>query len=153
MDTSGQALCAAAAGKGAFLLKVNLREFRQLTGKDLEDELEQEEAALDMVRSGKCEVLVVSLGSAGALAASARGLERFRSPTVPIRSRVGAGDSMVAGIVLSLVRDLPLAEAVRFGVAAGAAAVMNAGTELSRREDAERLYSRLSREAVCADTV
>jgi len=34
-------------------------------------------------------------------------------------------------------------EAVRFGVAAGAAAVMTPGTELCRREDAERLYEQL----------
>jgi 6-phosphofructokinase 2 len=47
---------------------------------------------------------------------------------------------MVAGIVLSLVRDRPLAEAVTYGVAAGAASVMNPGTELCRAADVERLY-------------
>ncbi len=54
---------------------------------------------------------------------------------------------MVAGIVLSLVRGLALKDAVRFGVAAGAAAVMTPGTELCRREDAERLYKRMTSEA------
>jgi 6-phosphofructokinase 2 len=57
---------------------------------------------------------------------------------------VGAGDSLVAGIVLSLSRGRPLREAVRFGVAAGAAAVMNPGTELCRREDVERLYDQVT---------
>jgi 6-phosphofructokinase 2 len=66
--------------------------------------------------------------------------ERILPPTVPIVSKVGAGDSMVAGIVLSLARGKPLMEAVLFGVAAGTAAVMTPGTELCRREDAERLY-------------
>ena len=47
---------------------------------------------------------------------------------------------MLAGIVLALVRDWPLAEAVRFGVATGAAAVMQPGTELCHREDVERLF-------------
>jgi 6-phosphofructokinase 2 len=47
---------------------------------------------------------------------------------------------MVAGIVLSLARGRPLREAVRYGVAAGAAAVMNPGTALCRQEDVERLY-------------
>jgi 6-phosphofructokinase 2 len=47
---------------------------------------------------------------------------------------------MVGGIVLSLARGRPLGEPVRFGVAAGAAAVMNPGTALCRREDVERLY-------------
>jgi len=52
----------------------------------------------------------------------------------------GAGDIMVAGIALSLARGKPLRESVLFGVAAGTAAVMTPGTELCRREDAERLY-------------
>jgi 6-phosphofructokinase 2 len=47
---------------------------------------------------------------------------------------------MVAGIVLSLARGRPLRDAVRFGVAAGAASVMNPGTELCRAGDVERLY-------------
>jgi 6-phosphofructokinase 2 len=51
---------------------------------------------------------------------------------------------MVAGIVLSLARMESLSEAVRFGVAAGAAAVMTPGTELCRREDAERLYRQMA---------
>jgi 6-phosphofructokinase 2 len=58
---------------------------------------------------------------------------------VTVRSAVGAGDSLLAGVVLSLVRGLPLAQAVRFGVAAAAASVMNPGTALCHPEDAERL--------------
>jgi len=63
---------------------------------------------------------------------------------VPVRSTVGAGDSMVAGIVLSLARGMSVRDAGRFGVAAGAAAVMTPGTELCRREDAERLYAQMN---------
>jgi len=62
---------------------------------------------------------------------------------MPIRSKVGVGDSTAAGIVLSLARGKPLAEAALFGVAAGAAAVMTPGTELCRREDVERLYRQM----------
>ena len=74
--------------------------------------------------------MVVSLGAAGVLLASSAGCERMRSPTVAVRSKVGAGDSMVAGIALSLAQGRSLRDAVRFGVAAGAAARMNAGTEV-----------------------
>ena len=87
---------------------------------------------------------MISLGVAGALAVTEEGCERLRAPTVSIKSRVGAGDSMVAGIVLSLTRGLSLKDAVIFGVAAGAAAVMTPGTELCRREDAERLYKHMT---------
>nr|WP_321397247.1 hypothetical protein [uncultured Desulfobacter sp.] len=47
---------------------------------------------------------------------------------------------MVAGIVLSLAGGRSPRESVFLGVAAGAAAVVTPGTELCRREDAERLF-------------
>lgn len=52
---------------------------------------------------------------------------------------------MFAGIVLGLVRQHEQVEAVRFGMAAAAAAVMTEGTERCRREDTERLYERMLR--------
>lgn len=61
-------------------------------------------------------------------------------PTVRKRSTVGAGDCMVAGIVLSLARGLNLKEALRYGIASGTAATMNPGTELAKLEDVEKLY-------------
>jgi 6-phosphofructokinase 2 len=51
---------------------------------------------------------------------------------------------MLAGIVLSLCRGHELREAVRYGIAAGAAALLGSGTELCRRSDVERLYARHS---------
>jgi 6-phosphofructokinase 2 len=68
------------------------------------------------------------------------------APAVLARSKVGAGDSMVAGLTAALVQRRSLEDAVRSGVAAGSAAVMNEGTELCRREDAERLYQHLRRD-------
>jgi 6-phosphofructokinase 2 len=69
--------------------------------------------------------------------------ERLLPIQVPVQSAVGAGDSMVAAIALGLVRGLPLLDAVRFGMAAGAATLMTPGTELCRRADVERLYAAL----------
>jgi 6-phosphofructokinase 2 len=57
-----------------------------------------------------------------------------------MKSTVGAGDSMVAGIVLSLSLGRTLPEAVKFGVACGTAATMNPGTELCKPADVEQLY-------------
>ena len=142
LDTSGPALSAAVQA-GVFLIKPSLRELRVFTGSDLEREAEQEKTAAAIVASGGAEVVVVSLGAGGALVASRAGCERLRSPTVPVRSKVGAGDSTVAGIVLGLARDYSLRNAVRFGIAAGTAAVMMAGTGLCRREDAERLFQQI----------
>jgi 6-phosphofructokinase 2 len=88
----------------------------------------------------------LSLGAEGALLVTPDESTRFAALPVPAKSTVGAGDSMLAGIVLGLSRDLPLGEAVRFGMAAGAAALLGSGTELCRRSDVEQLY----REAVAS---
>ena len=62
------------------------------------------------------------------------------------RSTVGAGDSMVGAMVLKLAEDAPLADMVRFGVAAGTAATMNQGTKLCSKEDTEKLYQYLQQQ-------
>jgi 6-phosphofructokinase 2 len=139
VDVSGKAL-EEALEEGVFLIKPNVREFRELVGEDIKEESQIKAEAQKMVKSGRCEVLVISLGAAGALVVSEEFAEHILPPTVPIVSKIGAGDSMVAGIVLSLARGKPLRESVLFGVAVGSAAVMTPGTELCRREDAERLY-------------
>lgn len=139
VDVSGEAL-EEAIEEGVYLIKPNVGEFRKLVGEDIKEKSQIRAEAKKLVRSGRCEVLIISLGAAGALMVSEDLAEHILPPTVPIVSKVGAGDSMVAGIVLSLARGHSLRESVLFGVAAGTAAVMTPGTELCRREDAERLF-------------
>jgi 6-phosphofructokinase 2 len=139
LDVSGDSL-REGLKEGVYLIKPNIREFRQLVGREIREKPEILAAAREMVQSGRCEVLVISLGAAGALIVSEEICEHIVPPTVPIVSKVGAGDSMVAGITLSLARGHRLRESVLFGVAAGTAAVMTPGTELCRREDVERLF-------------
>jgi 6-phosphofructokinase 2 len=139
LDTSGPALVCGVTS-GVYLVKPNMRELAELAGVKIADEEHVKAAARSIVARGWSEVVVISLGAGGALVLTAEDCHRMVAPIVPVRSRVGAGDSMVAGIVLALVRDWPLTEAVRFGVAAGAAAVMQPGTELCHREDVERLF-------------
>lgn len=141
LDTSGEAL-AHGTREGVFLLKPNLRELSELAGQAVDTEEAQEEQATRLVQKGDARVVAVSLGAAGMLLATADGIERMRTPTVPIRSRVGAGDSTVAGIVLGLDRGWSIRDAVQYGVAAGAAAVMSDGTQLCNRKDTEALYER-----------
>jgi 6-phosphofructokinase 2 len=139
LDTSGAPL-ARAVEEGIYLLKPSLREFQALTGEHDADESKLASLAAAVIHRGWCETLVLSLGAGGALWVTASERERLAAPAVRVKSSVGAGDSLVAGVVLSLAQGRSLREAVRFGVAAGAAAVMNPGTALCRREDVERLY-------------
>jgi 6-phosphofructokinase 2 len=145
IDTSGEPL-RAAISEGVFMIKPSLRELGELAGRSkraIEDKEQQAAAAKEIIKNGKCEVVVVSLGDAGILVASQQASEWIPAPKVPVKSKVGAGDSLVAGIVLSLAQGNPLSTAVRFGIAAGTAAVMTPGTELCHREDTEMLYEQM----------
>lgn len=140
LDCSGEALQYAASRGGIYLLKPSLNELASLMGQAEEDEAGQEAALRSLVERGVAEIVVLSLGGEGALLASQAGVERFRAPDVPVCSAVGAGDSMVAAIVLALSRGWSLRDAVRYGIAAGSATIMRPGTELCRAEDVERLF-------------
>jgi 6-phosphofructokinase 2 len=142
VDTSGKQLKLAAKA-GLYMLKPNMRELGTLAGNEIESEAHQKQAAREIVETGNAEVVVVSMGAGGALLVTKDYMEHIRTPTVPIRSKLGAGDSMVAGIVFSLAKGKSIREAVMYGVAAGAAAVMTPGIELCNKPDTDKLYENL----------
>jgi 6-phosphofructokinase 2 len=143
VDTSGDPL-RLAAQEGAHVLKPNLPELESLVGRELHTESDQEAAAREVLAHGPIEAVVASLGAGGALLATRENTVRFRAPTVRVQSRVGAGDSMVGGIVHGLIAGYSMVDATRLGVAAGSATVMLPGTQLCRREDVDRLFARLT---------
>lgn len=138
IDTSGPALQAALAA-GAYLVKPSARELAQVVGRTLHTETDVADAAVEVHRRGKVEVIVASIGAGGAIVISNDGLLRLRAPSVQVRSAVGAGDSMVAGLAVGIRRGLPIAEAAALGVAAGTATVLTEGTGLCHLDDVERL--------------
>ena len=145
VDTSGDALRQAVRA-GVYLLKPNLGELSTLTSQQAITAPEQERLAQQLVEQHQAEVVVVSLGAQGAMLVTANRVEYITAPTVPKKTTVGAGDSMVAGMVLRLSQDWERSEAVRYGVACGTAATMNHGTQLCRKEDVERLYRWMSQQ-------
>lgn len=138
VDTSGPALEAALAS-GAHLVKPSARELALAVGRTLHTETDVADAAVEVHRRGRVDVIVASIGAGGAIVISDDGLLRLRAPSVQVRSAVGAGDSMVAGLAVGIQRGLPIAEAAALGVAAGTATVLTEGTGLCRPEDVERL--------------
>jgi 6-phosphofructokinase 2 len=143
VDTSGEAL-RYAVEKGVYLLKPNLGELSSLVGKEEIDIGMVIPLAKEIISKGQSEVIVISLGAAGAMLVSKNESYHMVSPPVKRKSTVGAGDSMVAGIVLSLAKNKSLKEAVQYGVACGTAAIMNPGTGLCKPGDVERLYTLIS---------
>ncbi|GAA4923011.1 1-phosphofructokinase family hexose kinase [Mucilaginibacter defluvii] len=145
IDTSGEAL-EQAIEEGIYLLKPNQNELRKLTGIEAEDNDAIEEAARIIVNKDKCGIVVVSMGPQGAYVVTKDYAEFVSAPSVKKRSTVGAGDSMVAGMVYGCVNNYDLGHMVRMGIACGSAATMNHGTELFKKEDVDRLYEWLNKQ-------
>ncbi|HEY8570375.1 1-phosphofructokinase family hexose kinase [Microbulbifer sp.] len=142
VDTKMAALRHALA-VGVYLIKPNVRELEELVGRELTDDTAIEQAVREIIDRRGAEVVLLSLGRAGVILATKDGLERISAPSVHLRSKVGAGDAVVGGLLSALSRGMALLEAAKFGVAAGAAAVMTEGTELCRSEDAEQLFKQM----------
>ena len=149
LDTSGEPL-REAANEGVFLLKPNVSELAKLVGVDKLELNDVDDAALDIINRGDCEVVVVSLGPQGAMLITNDSYKHIPAPPVKKLSTVGAGDSMVGGMVYALSQGKSYADMVRKGVACGSAATMNPGTELFKKDDVKRLLGWINRSSKSA---
>lgn len=138
-DTSGPAL-RQVIDAGVYLIKPNLGELSKLAGVEELDSAALAQAAQGLIGAGRCEIVVASLGAQGACLITENLVDHIPAPAVKKRSTVGAGDSMVAGLVHALAQGQSVREAGRLGVACGTAATMNPGTELFRKADVDKLY-------------
>ncbi len=147
VDTSGEALQQAAL-EVVYLLKPNLRELSTLAGVERIDTAQLETIARALLRKTRCEIIVVSSGETGAILVTKNKTYKAVPPKVERKSTVGAGDSMVAGIIYSLDIGKGLEEALQYGVACGTAATMKPGTELCDKKDADRLFDLIRKEGI-----
>jgi len=143
VDTSGKAL-QAIDGSNPFLLKPNIGELETFSGEKFQGEKHLRQVCLRLIAAHLADALVVSLGAGGAALVTKERFVIMRPPVVPVKSKVGAGDSMVGGIVWALSEGHDLVEAVRWGIAAGSAAVMSDGTSLDRIDEAFELYPQIT---------
>lgn len=142
LDTSGEAL-RLAVQKGVYLLKPNIGELAMLSQIKWLETDKVEATARKLINNGWAEIIAVSMGRDGAILINKENAITIKAPEVKRQSTVGAGDSMLAGIVYMLSKGKALKEIASFGVACGSAATMNPGTELFKKADAELLYDQL----------
>lgn len=126
---------------GPYLVKPNLAELKWLAGFELDDENAVLEYCGRLLGNG-VEVVVVSLGRGGAMMVTRKGAWRGTVPAVS-ENTVGAGDSMVAGILIGIVQSRPLEEVFRTGLACGVSAVMNPGPGLCEPETYKEAYPKI----------
>ena len=123
------------------LIKPNVEELEKTFNTSL---LTDEETVLlcrEMIKRHGIGAVLVSNGQKGATAVTE--LETISSPAIKItpKSAQGAGDAMVAGACYALSKDLPIADVLRYGLAAAAGAVELEGTAFCGRERFEELLA------------
>jgi 6-phosphofructokinase 2 len=141
LDADGAALAGGAAAHPD-MVKGNRRELERLLGRHLDDEESTIEAAREVQDTG-VQMVVVTRGREGAVAALEHSYLRGVAPRVRAVSAVGSGDALLAGVILTLSRGGAMEEALRLGIAAGTAAVLTPGTELCHRREVDILLPRV----------
>jgi 1-phosphofructokinase family hexose kinase len=139
VDTSGAALRAALSA-APYGIKVNGSELGAVLNRPVTS-IDQAAAALADLRARGIALAMVSLGAQGALAATDEGVCHAEPPAIQAVSTIGAGDSLLAGLATGLLRGEPLPEALRLGVACGAADALSIGGGLLLPGDLERLHA------------
>jgi len=123
------------------LIKPNRVELEELAGCKLEDQRQVLDYCGDLISRG-IEIVVVSLGKDGALMVTSEVTLKGTVPPIDADT-VGAGDSMVAGMVMGLTRSLPIVDVFHMGLACSVAAVMNTGPGLTTKETYDRAFSQI----------
>lgn len=141
LDTSDQPFVLGCAQR-PYLVKPNAQEASAVTGLPVGTPHEAALAAGEIGKMGAQNV-IISLGKAGALLRTAAGVWLAHSPPIEEKNPIGAGDSMLGGLVAALMRGASPDEALRWGVACGAATASLGGTEVGSRPLVESLLARV----------
>jgi 1-phosphofructokinase len=115
LDTSGEAL-PHALDAGPHVIKPNLHELEALVGTQLSTNQEIVKSARSLLSKG-IELAAVSMGAEGALFVDHEHAILARPPNVKVRSTVGAGDAMVAGILAGQLGGMSLPDTARLASA------------------------------------
>ena len=83
------------------------------------------------------EMVMLSLGEKGAIFLNRENTIKIEPLSIDVKSTVGAGDAMVAGLALGLAKNLPVAEMVKLAAAASSASLINNGTQMGKQEEVE----------------
>lgn len=127
-----------------WLIKPNIHELGELFGIKIEDSVSAIQYARQIIERGVSTV-VVSMGEKGLLWVNAERAIVANAVKVPVKSTVGAGDAIVAGLTLGLSRGEAPETIIREAVAAATCVIT---TEGSLTGDLEKMSAYLKRVVV-----
>ena len=122
------------------VLRMDDVEAEDLVGRALPTRQDTADFASSLVARGVAENVIIARGADGSTLANASGRWHCSRavPAAEVVSAVGAGDSFVGAFTLSLARGEDMVQALSYGTAAAAAAVITEGTELCSAADVAR---------------
>ena len=130
LDSSNAALTAGLKAK-PWLVKPNHRELEAWIGHPL-NSLEEIIAAAQQLKAEGIENVIISMGAEGSLWINNEGVLKAEPPKCEnVVSTVGAGDSMVAGLIYGFEKGLSKAETLAFATAVSAFAVSQSNVGVS----------------------
>ena len=138
VDCEGELLLQALA-QAPYFIKPNVHEFEKTFACSIGNVSELDEKVQALFRRYGVEMICVSLGGEGAYLATREEAYHAMPAKVEVRSLQGAGDAMVAGLCIALEKGLPLADVLRYGVAASGATIATNGTLPGERAHFEQL--------------
>lgn len=141
LDADGELLEAGLKEK-PHIIKPNEHEISKIFNMENSSIDEIKNAAQQLVKEGIKKVMV-SLGENGSILVTSEGIFYAEGLVVPVKSTVGAGDSMVAAMVYSLINNYSEIETLRFANACGAASVSTEGTEACTLDQVKELLSKV----------
>lgn len=144
LDADGDTLIKSLEARPA-IIKPNSHEASRALGWEIESLEDAVKASKEFMDRG-VEIVLLTLGERGAIAARAEGIWHARPPKVETISSVGSGDSFIGGFLSSLAMGLDPGAALKRGCAAGAATALTPGTELCHSEDIARLTEQVTLE-------
>jgi 6-phosphofructokinase 2 len=138
---------AAAVQAKPFLIKPNRYELETLCGCPLPTRDDVVRQAREIQRAG-VEWVCVSLGADGAILVGAESAYEAVAPPITVRSTVGAGDAMLAGLVGGFVQGLDPVATLRLGVACGSGTAETPGTLICSAADLGQLSGKIAVQSV-----
>lgn len=128
---------------GPYLVKPNIHELERLYERKIESNDKAIQLAKEILKLG-VENVVLSLGEKGSIFVSNSSVFQADGLKVDAISTVGAGDSMVAALAVSIHRSYSIDETIRLAVATSAASVMTPGTQAGDLNVIEQLKSQVT---------
>lgn len=112
--------------EGVFLTKPNNHELEEFFNRKLNSIEEIIKAGKDLQALGSKNVLI-SLGKDGSILITEKEVYVGNAPQGKLISSVGAGDSMVAGVVYGIAKGMTLEDSYKYGIASGSSTAFSEG--------------------------